>query len=56
MYHPVNHLNKVMLTLLGHILRDILVPNHALHAPFNASEELVVGSVFVPYSLTNTVG
>ena len=55
-YHPANQLNKVMLTLLGDILRRILVPDHAIHAPFNASEELVVGSVFIPYGLTNTVG
>ena len=54
-YHQ-GHIDFVKLTLLGDILRDILVPDHAQHAPFNASAELTVGSKFTPYFFNRAVG
>ena len=53
--HPYPN-NPVMLTLLGDILRDILVPEHARHAPFNAVPELVIGQVYPLYYVNDAVG
>ena len=55
-YHPIYPDNPVMLTLLGDILRDILVPNHAIHAPFNAQPELEIGQLYKPYYVNDAVG
>ncbi len=55
-YHPIYPANPVMLTLLGDILRDILVPNHAIHAPFNAQPELEIGQLYKPYYVNDAVG
>ncbi len=53
--HPYPN-NPVMLTLLGDILRDILVPEHARHAPFNAVPELVIGQIYPLYYVNDAVG
>ncbi len=55
-YHPIYPDNPVMLTLLGDILRDILVPNHAIHAPFNAQPELEIGQIYKAYYVNDAVG
>ena len=54
-FHPQGPGETVKLTLLGDILRGILVPDFAEHPPFARADRLVNDDEFTPYSVPHEI-